>query len=205
MLEVVVASSNPEKIAEITQILSRLSVRLLTREETGGWGEVEETGATYLENALIKAREVMRATGRAALADDSGIEVDHLGGAPGVLSARFAGPHASDEENNAHLASLMAEVPAEERTARYRCVAVISFPDGRELGGVGVCEGRIATEPRGSGGFGYDPWFVPAGRDRTMAELPTEEKHAISHRGRALRGLADQLERTLGAPGSPAS
>ncbi|MGH2812528.1 MAG: RdgB/HAM1 family non-canonical purine NTP pyrophosphatase, partial [Actinomycetota bacterium] len=159
---------------------------------------VEESGESYLENALIKARAISEATAKPALADDSGIEVDALGGRPGIHSARFAGPEATDAQNNAKLLSMLEGVPPEGRTARYRCVAVLVFPDGREIAGVGACEGSIEFEPRGSGGFGYDPYFVPEGESQTMAELTPERKNEISHRGRALRGLADQLRRELG-------
>ena len=190
---VVIASTNPGKIAEVRQILEKVPLRLLSRDEVGGWPEVEETGSTFLANALLKARAVAGFTGRAALADDSGIEVDALDGAPGIRSARFAGPDATDEQNNRRLVAALDGLAPEERTARYRCVVVVVTPEGEEIAGVGSCEGRIALEPRGSGGFGYDPWFVPEGESRTMAELSAEEKHAISHRGKALRGLAEQL------------
>lgn len=201
-LEVVIASSNEGKIREIVEIFSDLPVTLLTKEDVEVWpedSEMEETGASYLDNSLIKARAVVAATGKAALADDSGLEVDALDGGPGVRSARFAGAEASDQANNALLASLLSGV--EKRSARYRCVAVLVFPDGRELADWGECRGTIAKEPRGTGGFGYDPWFVPDGGSRTMAELPAEEKHAISHRGHALRGLAAKLRELLDASG----
>ncbi|MGH2733107.1 MAG: RdgB/HAM1 family non-canonical purine NTP pyrophosphatase [Actinomycetota bacterium] len=197
--EVVLASTNPGKIAEVSKILGEMSIRLLTREAFEDWPEIEETGASYLENALIKAHALLAFTGRPALADDSGIEVDVLGGRPGVRSARFAGPGATDEENNRRLISLLKAIPPELRSARYRCVAAMVFPDGTELAGVGACEGRIGFSPRGCGGFGYDPWFIPAGDARTMAELRPEEKHAISHRGKALRGLASLLGRSAPA------
>jgi XTP/dITP diphosphohydrolase len=190
---VVIASTNPGKIAEVRRILDGVPLRLVSREEVGGWPEIEETGSTFLANALLKARAVAGFTGRAALADDSGIEVDALDGAPGIHSARFAGPDATDEENNGRLVAALDGIAPEQRTARYRCVVVLVTPEGEEIAGVGSCEGRIALEPRGSGGFGYDPWFVPEGESRTMAELSAEEKHAISHRGKALRGLAEQL------------
>ena len=190
---VVIASTNPGKIAEVRQILEKVPLRLLSRDEVGGWPEIEETGSTFLANALLKAHAVSRFTGRAALADDSGIEVDALDGAPGVRSARFAGPDATDEQNNRRLVAALDGLPTERRTARYRCVVVVVTPEGEEIAAVGSCEGRIALEPRGSGGFGYDPWFVPEGESRTMAELSPEEKHAISHRGKAMRGLAEQL------------
>lgn len=197
MLELVVASANLAKVAELTEIMNDIPVRLITRSEVANWPEIEETGSSYLENALIKAQAIVSTTGKAALADDSGIEVDALEGAPGVLSARFAGPSATDEDNNAKLVSDLSGV--EGRGARYRCVAVIVFPDGSVIGGVGTCEGSISLEERGKGGFGYDPWFIPGGETRTMAELSPKEKHAISHRGRALRGLIDQLRRRLEA------
>jgi XTP/dITP diphosphohydrolase len=201
---VVIASTNQGKIAEVREILACLPVQLLTGDDVGAWPEVEETGDTYLANALLKARAVAAFTGQAALADDSGIEVDALDGAPGVRSARFAAPVATDEANNALLVASLEGVPAERRTARYRCVAVLVTPDGEEFAAIGSCEGRIGFEPRGSGGFGYDPWFVPQGESRTMAELSAEEKHAISHRGKALRGLVDTLRRRWVEGGSGA-
>ncbi len=190
---VVIASTNQGKIAEVRHILGGLPLRLIDPDDVGGWPEIEETGDSYLANALLKAHAVARLTGQSALADDSGIEVDALDGAPGVRSARFSGPNATDEENNVALIGALAGVPPERRTARYRCVAVLVTPEGEEIAGVGSCEGRIGLEPKGSGGFGYDPWFLPEGESRTMAELTAEEKHAISHRGKALRGLADKL------------
>ena len=197
---VVIASTNPGKIAEVRQIMAGLPLVLVTRDEVGGWPEIEETGGTYLANALLKARAVAAVTGRAALADDSGIEVDALGGAPGVRSARFAGEQATDEDNNAKLIASLDGVPLERRGARYRCVAVLVTPDGEQIAGIGSCEGRIGFEPRGTGGFGYDPWFVPQCESRTMAELTAEEKHAISHRGKALRGLAEKLRHLANGP-----
>lgn len=203
-LEVVVASANETKIAEIVEIMAPLPVVLRTHRDFPSWPEVEEGGATYLDNALLKAEAILEHTGRAALADDSGIEVDVLDGRPGPRSARLAGPHATDEANNVRLISLLHGVPPERRTARYRCVAVLLLPPetGAEAGAhrlvaEATCEGVIALEPRGSGGFGYDPWFVPAGDTRTMAQLTAGEKHAISHRGKALRALAAQLESLL--------
>ena len=197
---VVIASTNAGKVAEVRQILADLPLELLSSDEVGRWPEIEETGDTYLANALLKARAVAAFTGRAAIADDSGIEVDALSGAPGVRSARFAGDQATDDDNNAKLIASLEGIPVEGRGARYRCVAVLVTPDGEEIAGIGSCEGTIGFEAKGSGGFGYDPWFVPnevpnkvKGESRTMAELTPEEKHAISHRGKALRGLADRL------------
>lgn len=194
-LDIVISSTSEPKIAEIKQILARLPVTLLTKDDVGGWPEIEETGDSYLANARLKAVKVLEITGRAALADDSGIEVDALQGAPGVRSARFAGEGVSDAQNNAKLVSSLIEVPDELRTARYRCVIVLALPDGRELSSIGTCEGRITTRASGDGGFGYDPWFIPTGETRTMAELTPQEKHSISHRGKALRGLVAQLEK----------
>lgn len=194
-LDIVISSTSKPKIAEIKQILAPLPVTLLTKDDVGGWPEIDETGESYLANARLKALKVLEVTGRPALADDSGIEVDALQGAPGVRSARFAGEGVSDAQNNAKLASSLTDVPDELRTARYRCVIVLALPDGREISSIGTCEGRITTKAIGDGGFGYDPWFIPSGETRTMAELTPQEKHSISHRGKALRGLVAQLEK----------
>jgi XTP/dITP diphosphohydrolase len=200
--ELAVASANQGKIDEIIQILAGLPLELRTRADFPDWPDVEETGSTYLANALLKAEAIRAHTGCAALADDSGIEVDVLDGRPGPRSARLAGPEATDEANNVRLVSLLHGVPPERRTARYRCVVVVSLPEGPPLVAEGTCEGTIALEPRGTGGFGYDPWFVPAGESRTMAELSPGEKHAISHRGKALRAMADLLRAHLAGPSS---
>jgi XTP/dITP diphosphohydrolase len=184
----VIASRNGHKVVEIERICADWPVAWLTHRDVS-WDEVEETGHTYLENALLKARAVSRDTGQPALADDSGIEVDALGGGPGPRSARYAGPSAGDEDNLRALLRAVAGVPAGGRTARYRAVAAVAYPDGGEIWEEGTCEGALRTSPRGSGGFGYDPIFEPAGWDRTMAELSPEEKDRISHRGRALRSL----------------
>jgi len=196
-IEIVISSTNQGKIAEIIEIMSDLDVRWLTGPDVGGWPEIEETEDSYLGNALIKARVVSLATGKPALADDSGIEVDALEGDPGVRSARWAGPGATDQDNNEKLRHLMAAVHPDRREARYRCAVVVAFPDGHEISAVGNCEGRIGDEPKGSGGFGYDPWFYPAGETRSMAELSANEKHAISHRGMALRGLRAKISERL--------
>ncbi|MGH2704631.1 MAG: RdgB/HAM1 family non-canonical purine NTP pyrophosphatase [Actinomycetota bacterium] len=196
--ELVLASANLHKVEELERLIADWPVRVLTMADLGPWPDVDETGDTYLENARLKAAAVAAATGLPALADDSGIEVDALGGGPGPRSARFAGPDASDEDNNRLLVTLLAGRPPEERTARYRCVAVVVVPRGAEAWAEATCEGRIGFEPRGSGGFGYDPWFIPRGDERTMAELTTEEKDAISHRGRALRALRHEVEVMLG-------
>jgi XTP/dITP diphosphohydrolase len=186
----VLATRNDHKIREILRICADWPVRWLTHET---WPDVEETGATYLDNALLKARSAAQATGEPALADDSGIEVDALGGGPGPRSARYAGEGATDERNLRALRRAMAGVPSSGRTARYRAVAAVAWPDGSELHAEAVCEGTVRARPAGTGGFGYDPIFEPAGWDRTMAELTPEEKDRLSHRGRALRSLRDRL------------
>jgi len=191
---IAIASRNTHKLEEIGRICAGGPVPWLTgADHDGAWPEGEETGDTYVDNALLKAHAVA-AVGEPALADDSGIEVDALGGKPGPRSARFAGEDATDEQNLRWLVQAMAGVPAGGRSARYRCVAAIAWPDGRELHAEGTCEGVLVAKPRGSGGFGYDPIFVPAGWDETMAELTAEQKDRISHRGRALRALGELLE-----------
>jgi XTP/dITP diphosphohydrolase len=186
-----IASRNPGKIREILGICVDWPVEWLTADER--WPEIEETGSTYIENALLKARGVARVLRAPALADDSGIEVDALGGAPGPRSARYAGEGASDDLNLRTLVRAISGVPSSGRSARYRCVATVAWPDGADVSAEGICEGLLETRPRGSGGFGYDPIFVPAGWDRTMAELEPAEKDRISHRGKALRALAERL------------
>jgi XTP/dITP diphosphohydrolase len=189
-----IASRNEGKLREIAAICADWPLRWVTvRDDPENWPDVEETGSTYLENAMLKARAVAAFTDGPALADDSGIEVDALGGAPGPRSARYAGKDASEERNLRALIGAVAGVPSGGRTARYRCVAAVAFPDGRDVWTEGVCEGTLITKPRGSGGFGYDPIFVPAGWDSTMAELSAEEKDRISHRGRAFRALREVL------------
>jgi len=192
---VALATRNPHKIRELERICADWPVEWVTAEDhdPAGFPEVEETGDTYLENAGLKARAVAAAAGIPALADDSGIEVDALGGKPGVRSARYAGEGASDEQNLRELIRAVRGIPAGGRTARYRCLAVLAFPDGRTIHAEGTCEGTLETAPRGSGGFGYDPIFVPAGWDETMAELTAAQKDRISHRGRAFRELRERL------------
>jgi XTP/dITP diphosphohydrolase len=186
----VLASRNAHKARELERLLPGWRIEVLDTDDYP-----EETGVTYYENARAKA---VFARGRApteawVLGEDSGIEVDALGGGPGPRSARFAGDDASDERNLEELIRALKGVPAAGRTARYRCVAVLAFPDGEEVHTDGVCEGTLEPKPRGTGGFGYDPIFVPVGWDRTMAELTDEEKDRISHRGRALRALGEVL------------
>jgi len=192
-LRLVLASANPDKAAEVREILDQALGEIELLPRPAGVPEVEEDGSTLEENARLKASALVRATGEAAVADDTGLEVDALGGAPGVFSARFAGEGATYSDN---VAKLLAELDgvAAPRTARFRTVALARFPDGTEIVASGVVEGSIAPEPRGSGGFGYDPVFVPeGGGGRTFAEMTASDKHALSHRGRAFRALAERL------------
>jgi XTP/dITP diphosphohydrolase len=189
-----VASRNPHKLREIGRICADWPVTWWTVDDHDGpWPDVEETEDTYVGNAMLKARATARALGAPALADDSGIEVDALGGAPGPRSARYAGEGATDEQNLQALLRAVAGVPGSGRTARYRCVAAIAWPDGSASHAEGVCEGTLVAKRRGERGFGYDPIFVPAGWDVTMAELTDQQKDRISHRGRALRALRETL------------
>ena len=190
---IAIASRNPGKIREIVAICSDWPVEWLTAEDREDeWPDVEETGETYLENALLKASAVADATALPTIADDSGIEVDALGGAPGPRSARFAGPAATDEENRRTLIDAIHH--ADTRTARYRCVAALATTDGRSIHAEATCDGSLIEEPRGSNGFGYDPIFVPVGETRTMAEFSPQEKDRISHRGKAFRALRQLIE-----------
>lgn len=197
----VVASLNRAKAREIARILrdEELEFEVVSLADFPELSLPPETGSTFAANAVAKARHVAERTGLAAIADDSGLEVDALGGEPGIRSARFAGEGATDQDRSCKVLCLMGDVPDDRRRARFRCAAAFAAPEGDELLAEGVCEGRIAVEAAGTGGFGYDPIFVPDGHECTMAQLTAEEKHAISHRGRALRRLAELL-RGRGSP-----
>jgi XTP/dITP diphosphohydrolase len=193
-VKLVLATANPDKAAEIRAVLrdAGLDVELVARP--GDVPEVDETGTTLEDNARLKAVALCGATGLPAVADDTGLEVDALGGAPGVYSARYAGEDVTYADNVAKLLRGLAGVDAAARTARFSTVALARWPDGREVAAIGEVEGVIAAEARGEGGFGYDPVFVPVeGDGRTFAEMSAEEKHRVSHRGRAFRTLADGL------------
>jgi XTP/dITP diphosphohydrolase len=194
MKKLVVASSNPGKLRELAQLFDGLDYQLYPRSEFGV-AEVPETGTTFVENAIIKARNAAQHTGFAAIADDSGIEVDALNGEPGVYSARFAGADASDEANNALLVEKLRSVPEQQRSARYRAVIVYmrNAADPSPIICEGSWEGSIILEPRGQGGFGYDPYFYLADQGCTSAELSAELKNQLSHRGQALRELIEKL------------
>jgi XTP/dITP diphosphohydrolase len=197
-VKLVLASANPDKAAEIRSILAGAMGDLDLSPRPDTIPDVDETGVTLLENARLKAAAIAAATGEAAVADDTGLLVDALDGAPGVWSARFAGEAATYADNVAKLLAELAGVTPGGRTARFETVALVRWPDGREVVATGVVQGVIAVEPRGEGGFGYDPVFVPTeGDGRTFAELPPDEKHALSHRGRAFRALAVELAEQL--------
>jgi XTP/dITP diphosphohydrolase len=190
---VVVATGNEGKLAECAAYLEPAGYEVLGLSALADLTPVPETGATFEANARLKAEGYSLRTPHFVLADDSGLEVDALGGAPGVRSARFAGEHATDELNRVRLLELLRDV-APPRTARFATVALARFPDGREVAAFGDVEGTIAVEPRGREGFGYDPVFVPdEGDGRTFAEMHAGEKNTLSHRGRAFRTLADGL------------
>jgi XTP/dITP diphosphohydrolase len=199
----VLATANLHKVAEITRILRDAGVGVELVPRPPDIPDVDETGATLEANARLKAVGIASATGLPAIADDTGLEVDALGGAPGVYSARFAGPDATYADNCTRLLERLQGVPAERRTARFATVALAHWPDGREAAALGTVEGTIAEAPRGDGGFGYDPVFVPVeGDGRTFAEMTADEKHAISHRGRAFRTLAHGLRVMIEVPDS---
>lgn len=201
VLSLVVATGNRGKLAEIRAILEGLPIDVLGVSEVSSPPTVVEDGETFVANALKKARAVAEVCRMVTLADDSGLEVDALGGRPGVRSARYAHDGASDAENNARLLAELAEEPTERRSARFRCALALVDPwaeaERRERVVEATCEGRIAEQPSGRGGFGYDPLFVVIDRGCTMAELPEAEKNRVSHRGRALEALRPVLEQLL--------
>ena len=195
-MRVVLASSNKGKLRELSALLAPLGYDVITQSSLG-IDTPPETGATFAANALLKARHAAAMSNLPALADDSGIEVDALGGRPGIYSARYAGEGASDEDNLRKMLGEMRDVPEGKRTARYQCViAFVSTADDPDpILAKGTWEGWLTSQPRGLEGFGYDPIFVPSGFDRTAAELDPGEKNSLSHRGQALRALIDQLRK----------
>jgi XTP/dITP diphosphohydrolase len=199
IFELLLATSNRGKLAELRALLADLPVEIVSLAAAlPGKAQVAEDGATFTENALIKGRAAASATMMVTIAEDAGLEVDALGGRPGVRSARFSGEGATDAQNNAALLKALEEVEDDQRAARFRCVMVLIDPwaegDTREVLAEGRCEGVIARAPRGGGGFGYDPLFLVDGYGRTMAELGEDEKNRISHRARAVAALRPALE-----------
>lgn len=193
-MKIVLASRNRKKIRELETFLSEISsdINVLSLDDIGFHDEIVEDGSTFAENSRIKAL-VPAKLGYIGVADDSGLEVDALGGEPGVYSARYSGEGATDEKNNRKLLAALENIPDEKRTARFRTVVTCVFPDGREIQVDGVCEGRILREPRGNDGFGYDPLFYYEPLKKTFAELTSDEKNSVSHRGRAMRRFAAEL------------
>ena len=190
---IVAATRNRHKIEEIEKILKEFDMSIVSRDDAGVPDvEIVEDGETFEENSYKKAYEIMKLSGRPSVADDSGLCVDYLGGAPGVMSARFT-PSGDDEENNRKVLELLEGVPFGDRTARYVAVITLVYPDGRTVSARGECEGHIIEEERGTNGFGYDPMFQPAGYDRTFGELSPEIKNRIRHRAKALVKLREKL------------
>ncbi len=197
--QVVLATKNRHKLDELHRILmgAGLDVELLGIDAFPDLPDIPETESSFAGNALLKAREIARITGLPAIADDSGLCVDALNGMPGIFSARWSGRHGDDAANLALLLGQLADVPDRRRTAAFHCAAAIALPDGTERVVEGTIDGVIIREPRGTNGFGYDPIFVPLGRTVTTAEMASEEKDAISHRGRALEALAPVVRELL--------
>lgn len=196
MKKIIFATGNAGKMREIREILADFGAEILSMKEAGISTDAEENGASYEENALIKARAVAEKAGEAVvLADDSGLEIDALGGEPGIYSARYLGEDTSYPVKNANLIERLAGVPEEKRTARFVCAIAAVLPDGREFVTKAAVEGRIGYEEKGEGGFGYDPIFYVPEFGRTTAELSEEEKNQISHRGKALRLMKEELRK----------
>lgn len=196
METLVVASSNKHKIDEISKVTKKFGIDVISRDDAGIPKdlEIEENGSTFEENSYIKAKAIMDICGKPTIADDSGLMVEALGGAPGVYSARFAGEDHNDERNNEKLKELLSGVPYKDRRAKFVSVITLVFPDGRKIVARGECPGHIIEEERGNNGFGYDPLFVPEGYGSTLGMLTPEVKNEISHRALALKQLAKELE-----------
>ena len=198
-MDFILATFNRDKLRELSALLGLPGVSLRALCDVPGAVAPEETGVTLRENALLKARAALALTGHPAIADDTGLEVDALGGRPGLHAARYAGPGASYADNRARLLAELDGVESARRTARFRCACVACLPDGRELAAEGVLEGRITLAPRGEHGFGYDSLFEVGDPGRTLAELPDAEKSALSHRARAVHALAARLAQAMPA------
>lgn len=195
MQQFLLATRNAGKVREMQRLFAEagMDAEVIGLDAFPHLEDVEETGATFEENALLKARYAAKESGVPAIADDSGICVDALNGMPGIYSARWSGAHGNDRANLELLLSQISHVPPERRTAQFRCAVALVYPDGRELVVEGRMDGRVIDAPRGDGGFGYDPIFCADGSDRTSAELTPAEKDAVSHRGKAMRALIQQL------------
>jgi XTP/dITP diphosphohydrolase len=200
MTRLILATRNPGKIAELRAILAAAGLHheLVGADAYRDLPDVKETGVTFVENALLKAHTLAQATGLPAVADDSGLCVDVLGGAPGIFSARWSGSHGDDRANLTLLLDQLSDIPDEHRAAHFACAAALALPDGTERVVEGRLRGTLRHEPAGANGFGYDPILQPDGDTRTCAELTPEEKNAISHRGKAFRGLVPVVRELLG-------
>ena len=193
-MRLLIATNNVGKVREYAELLAGSGFDLCRLADVGLDNQIEETGATFVENACLKARAYGQASGLLTLADDSGLEVDALGGAPGVHSARYAGPDANDADRVHKLLAALDGVPWEKRTADFRCIIALAWPDGRLETFEGRCDGVIAFEPKGTNGFGFDPVFYLSEHNCTMAELPMDVKNRISHRGRAAASVRERLK-----------
>lgn len=200
MRDILIATTNPGKFLEISSFLKELPFRLLSLRDFPKAPAVIEDGVTFLDNARKKAHQTARWSGLAALADDSGLSVDALGGQPGVHSARYAGENAGDEDNRQKLLRELKGISSDKRGAAFLCVLVLAYPDGSEIVAEGKVDGVITEAPRGTKGFGYDPLFLIPSLGRTTAELEIEEKNALSHRGRALRALLEKISQLWSHP-----
>ncbi|MEN6314752.1 MAG: XTP/dITP diphosphatase [Clostridiaceae bacterium] len=191
----IVATKNRGKLKEFAELLAHLPYDIVSMADAGIEDNIEENGTTFEENALIKAKSVWKATGDTVIADDSGLEVDYLNGAPGVYSARYAGEGATDDVKNRKLLHALEGVPADKRTARFVCAIAVIFPDGGNFTVRGTCEGYMATEPAGNNGFGYDPLLYVPEIGMTIAQMESSLKNNISHRGNAIRKMVEMLEK----------
>lgn len=193
----IVATKNRGKLEEIAQLFEKFPIEVVSMEQIGIYDDIEENGSTFEENAMIKARSIWNAAGEIVLADDSGLEVDYLDGAPGIYSARYAGIGAADADKNRKLLGELEGVPADKRTARFVCAIAVIFPDGKPVTVRGTCEGIIVAEPAGGNGFGYDPLFYVPEFGMTIAQMDPDLKNRISHRGNAFRKIVGEFERFM--------
>ena len=203
-MKLVLATRNPGKITEFRRILEELhprSIELVGLDTFPNLQDVEETGETFFENALLKAETVCQETGLPTIADDSGLCIDALDGAPGIFSARWSGIHGNDQANIEKVLAQMQAIPEDERNAHFTCVTAFVMPDGRSASAEGILSGKILRQPIGSNGFGYDPIFQPDGSDLSLAQITAEKKDLISHRGQSLRVIASRVAVMLGALG----
>jgi XTP/dITP diphosphohydrolase len=195
MKSLIVASKNKGKLNEINQILTGIGFSVKGMDEVGIYEEIEESGNTFEENAILKAKAVYKLKRRPVIADDSGLEVDYLNGAPGIYSARFAGENASDEDKNKKLLSMLEGISEKKRTARFVCVIAVVFSEDDYFVVRGTCDGFIGLEPIGDNGFGYDPLFYVPEYEMTTAQMPSHQKNEISHRGKALKAMVEELKK----------